>query len=163
MRKIVNIGTVPVGSRRANVYCKIENENGRLSISGVVGPLPSGNALGGCGQIDMEFKHRNEADDDKRYGDLIGPNEIKFSKGWNATAWFDFLEVWKKWHLNDMHAGCEHQREWEQKNYDELPEDKACKVCGYEYGTAWNSVKVPEDVLDFLASLPETTKQPAWC
>jgi hypothetical protein len=43
------------------------SEDGRFSISGVIGPLPSGNALGGCGQIDMEFAHRNDNDNDKRY------------------------------------------------------------------------------------------------
>lgn len=30
-------------------FCKIQFENGRLSITGVIGPLPSGNCCGGAG------------------------------------------------------------------------------------------------------------------
>ena len=39
---------------------------------------------------------------------------------------------------------------------------KPCPVCGYKYGTSWLREEVPEDVLQFLYSLPNTTKQPAW-
>ncbi len=49
------------------LFAKIEIDNGKLSISGVIGPMKSGNARGGCGQIDMEFAHRNPAHDDQRY------------------------------------------------------------------------------------------------
>ena len=102
---------MPINNRRGDVYCKVEFKDDKLSISGVIAPLPNGNALGGCGQIDMEFEHRNPADNDKRYADnLIMADDIKFAKGWDKEKRFDFLEVWKNWHLNDMQAGCEHQR-----------------------------------------------------
>jgi hypothetical protein len=39
---------------------------------------------------------------------------------------------------------------------------KPCKVCGYEYGSKWNHVDVPMDVLKFLVALPNTDKTPAW-
>lgn len=39
---------------------------------------------------------------------------------------------------------------------------KPCPVCGYKYGSAWLFEAVPEDVLQFLADLPETDLEPAW-
>ena len=165
MKKILNIGTIPTGRTRGNVYCKVEiDEGGKLSISGVIAPLPSGNARGGCGQIDMEFKHRNSADDDKRYaGSLIKPEDFRFAEGWNEDLWFDFLEVWKRWHLNNMRAGCEHQRAlgWEADGYDKHPSEP-CPTCGYKFGSAWKAEALPEGVQWFLSALPESKKTPAW-
>lgn len=48
--KIVNPGSVPVGNRKRPMFCKIEIEDGKLSISGVIGPQTSGNADGGEGE-----------------------------------------------------------------------------------------------------------------
>lgn len=48
---------------------------------------------------------------------------------------------------------------------DEHPDGiltKPCPVCGYKYGTAWKTEQVPEDVLQFLYNLPDTTMDPAW-
>ena len=39
---------------------------------------------------------------------------------------------------------------------------KPCPVCGYKYGTSWLKEDVPEDVLQFLYNLPDTTREPAW-
>lgn len=39
---------------------------------------------------------------------------------------------------------------------------KPCPVCGYKYGTSWLKEEVPQDVLDWLFSLPETNLHPAW-
>ncbi len=69
----------------------------------------------------------------------------------------EIMRLWKKWHLNDMKAGCKHQRaaKWEDKLIDSAKpktqdnmrvwqgvEDggllgKACDKCGYKYGTQW--------------------------
>jgi hypothetical protein len=120
MVKICRIGTVPVGwdIRRASLYIKIilpkagnlftddrsqysstlPRQN-YLSIMGVIGALPSGNSRGGCGQINMEFAHRNPADNDKRYANPIKPSVINFAKGWNAEKWYDLLDIWKKYHM----------------------------------------------------------------
>lgn len=49
--------------------------------------------------------------------------------------------------------------------FDEHPRgllSKPCPVCGYKYGSAWNREAVPEDVLQFLAGLPDTDITPAW-
>jgi hypothetical protein len=39
---------------------------------------------------------------------------------------------------------------------------KPCPVCGYKYGSSWLKEEVPQDVIDFLKSLPDASKQPAW-
>lgn len=39
---------------------------------------------------------------------------------------------------------------------------KPCPICGYKYGTQWKTEKVPEDVIQWLFSLPETKVTPTW-
>ena len=69
----------------------------------------------------MEFKHRNPKHDDDRHHELVSPDQIDFADGWNEELWLDFLEVWEVWHLNDMQAGCEHQRTlWDSKKKVEI-------------------------------------------
>lgn len=71
---------------------------------------------------------------------------------WETIA--KLLEVWDRWHLNSLRAGCEHQR---RLGWDSLPHEetigKACPVCGYKYGSAWLHEPLPEDVIDFIKSL----------
>ena len=96
MKKIIRLGFL---KGTGNVFCKIDFENGRLSISGVEGPLKSGNCKGGCGQIDMHM----------REGDYL--DKMESATGWDRAKIDRFLEIWKRWHLNDMRPGCVHQRE----------------------------------------------------
>jgi hypothetical protein len=164
MKKIMRIGTIGTGNgRRASIFIKAELKEGNLSISGVIGPLSSGNALGGCGQISMEFEHRNAEDNDTRYSNLIKASSIKYAAGWDKEKWLDLLDIWEKWHLNNLKAGCEHQRAlgWDKGGYDQHPSEP-CPVCGYKYGSAWRRVEVPQDVINFLETLPDSDKQPSW-
>ncbi|VVB60569.1 Uncharacterised protein [uncultured archaeon] len=85
------------------------------------------------------------------------------------------LEIWDRWHLNALRAGCEHQRaeHWEAIKLDdskpltmdnmavwkrpgENPKGlltKPCPVCGYKYGTSWLYEPLPEEVISFINSL----------
>lgn len=89
----------------------------------------------------------------------------------------ELVEVWNRWHLNDMRAGCEHQRAWGWGE-ERLPDGKwsghvypsehpggvlglACAICGYEYGTKWLHEDVPEDVLEFLAHVGDSVTERA--
>ena len=75
------------------------------------------------------------------------------------------LEIWQKWHLNDLRAYCTHQKElvsqYPEKffyadNYDNIvkePEFTKCSKCGYRYGTAWLYEPLPQDVTNFLEKL----------
>ncbi|MCP4204243.1 MAG: hypothetical protein GY769_20190 [bacterium] len=71
------------------VFVTIKWDGKRLSLTGVVGPKPSGDARGGCGQID------------------VAAEVTKPAKGIDVAR---LADLWKRWHLNDMNAGCEHQR-----------------------------------------------------
>jgi len=68
---------------------KWDAEGKRLSITGVEGPTAHGNAWGSCGQIDLSV------------GDYSPINGVDLER---------LSSVWRQWHLNDMRAGCEHQR-----------------------------------------------------
>ena len=93
MNKIINIGVVDLGgSKGGQLFCSIELKEGRLSISGVEAPLPSGNARGSCGQIVMHEW-----------------NFKKLHKGWTPALVSKFRKTWDKYHLNDMKAGSPRQ------------------------------------------------------
>ena len=142
--KVVMPGTVLLpwgrGERNEKVFVSIKWDGDRLSIAGVEGPRRNGNAAGSCGQI--------------------GLDGVRPAKGWNAGTVRVLRKVWDRWHLNDMNAGCWHQRElgWDVDRHLSKP----CPVCGYKYGTAWLSEEVPERVLEFLAGLPDSPVEPAW-
>lgn len=142
-KKVINPASVPVSPhRKVPMFCKISWKDGNLSISGVIGPKSNGDAVGGCGQIDMEFRHRNPAHDDERYQDLITPEQLDFCPGWNEEKWLSFLDIWKEWHLNDMTAGCEHQQEWDVK--------KKLPLVDYKWSTKY--YKARQDAADGLGT-----------
>jgi len=131
-----------------NVYATIKYGGGKLSICGVEGPLSNGNAKGGCGQI-----HGSE------YSNPL----IDLKK---------FFDVWERWHLNDMQAGSYAQemvlRDAREKGW-KYDYKEACEKLkeldlyiddGYSYGSAWMSEAVPDDVIEYLKSLPENNSMP---
>lgn len=157
MKKIIRLGEFHDGYHEnyIDIFCKIKIENGRLSISGVEGPMPSGDCIGACGQINMHLK----------------PAEIVPAKGWNSDLIVEFLAVWEKWHLNDMQAGTPEQMEYLEKYPDIKDYSKKCELLkqvglyeidGYKYGSKWLTKELPLEVVAFLKSLPDTDKRPAW-
>ena len=94
------------------------------------------------------------------------------------------LAIWQRWHLNDMRAGCEHQRaeQWDKRPLFEdkplaayvahpdghhgwnmlvwVPEKhggllgKPCDTCGYRYGSRWLYEPLPLDVVESLKAWP---------
>lgn len=144
MNKVVRLGTSKTyGGRTFSTYAHIKYRDGNLSITGVEGPLPGGNALGSCGQIGMSRSHI-----------------INLAPGWTRWTLERFWQVWGAWHLNNMQAACEHQRElgWTWKTHP----NATCPVCDYKLGSKWLKAEVPKDVIEFLESLPITDKIPAW-
>lgn len=94
--RVLNPGTVLIGKQKAQVFVKISYQNRCLSLTGVQGPLPSGNCRGSCGQIQL----------------TIEPGQL--GEGWTRTKLDRLINIWEKYHLNDMQAGCEHQRaDWD--------------------------------------------------
>jgi len=109
MTKVMRIGTMDTGNgRRASIFIKVQteqphfpNQKDYLSICGVIGPLSSGNCLGGCGQIDMQFSHRNLDQNDKRCNHPVRPSDIRFAPHWHTVKWWDLLDIWHTYHLKD--------------------------------------------------------------
>lgn len=70
-------------------------------------------------------------------------------------------DLWERWHLNDMIAGCKHQEQGYRdgiagrptyaNNYAGMSEP--CPECGYRYGSAWNTEDVPDAVLAEIHSI----------
>jgi hypothetical protein len=170
--KVVFPGSInSYGRNGIKVFCKISFKNGNLSISGVEGPKANGNAIGGCGQIEMGM--------DNEYLKYFYPAE-----NWTKDLFLKFIATWREWHLNDLQSGCEHQREmgWDEilldKSKPKTQENMAmwhttkenpngllsepCPICGYKFGSAWLKKEIPQDVIYFLKSLPETELTPAW-
>lgn len=145
MKKIVCIGNQKTyGGRTYHVFCSIEFVDGKLSISGVEGPLQSGNALGGCGQIQDDLVES-----------ITEPGE-----GWSRAMIKKFVSIWSKWHLNDMRSNCIHQ-EARGETWENNP-GTVCPVCKFKLGHAWDSREVPQDVIDWLSCLPDSKITPAW-
>jgi len=111
--KIINPVKTLIDGRYYETFCKIEYDNKRLSINGIIGPKEYGEAY--CGQINMEYEHRNPEHNDKRAYHLITTDELIFNEGWDKDKWYQFLEYWHDWHLNDLRPGCEHQKAWGNK------------------------------------------------
>ncbi len=237
MRKIINPCRYVVGNRNVNAFCLIKYEGGNLSISGVVGHTRNGGCFGSCGQCVDEIASGSP------------------TKEWDKEMLDKFCDIWRKWHLNDMRAYCNHMKElgwleqfdeevevkkWDikadilkkrreveekvieylkaGKTFTPTPEEvqmanlklsvttyndepleypgfyefkekdclgyynlkkekrrqlsiketelgfigKKCPVCGHKYGSSWLKEEVPEDVIDFLKSLPVSKIEPAW-
>lgn len=84
--------------------------------------------------------------------------DVEFTPG---TLGNRVREVWREHHLNDLHAGCEHQRAlgWESMmeigphGYERLANvGVPCPVCGYRFGSAWQYVPIPEEIITEIRS-----------
>lgn len=162
--KIIRPGTVNVGRRNVSLFIKIKWDGRRLSITGVEGPTASGNAAGSCGQV----------------VDSLGAIET-YARGWDFRSVMKLGGVWRRWHLNDMRAGTPAQEEATRAHRKQLDtaegrhafDDYRARCAylesigllvddGYTYGSSWLVEEVPTDVLEWLAGLPDTDRQPAW-
>lgn len=64
----------------------------------------------------------------------------------DKVIYLEVFRLWKNYHLNDMHAGCEHQKEG-------TPIGEICPICGYRYGSAWLYREIPEKDLEAIKHL----------
>ena len=172
-KKVVHLGFVKfIGDVFCEIAIKDKGEYKELTISGVEGPRKNGNCRGSCGQINDTIVEHIKRDEFKN-----------FAAGWDKKSILHFIEVWKTWHLNGLHAGNAKQEAIVKKYLEEHPMERhnytnICKVLEehnllvdeddiyngkpYKYGTAWRYVALPEEVIDYVKSLPETKIIPAW-
>ncbi len=101
INKKVCIGVLPKGD---DITVEINFDGKRLSIMGSIGRHE-------CGQIITSF-----VEYDKRGSASIN-DIITLEGGRGKDSIKQFFDIWDKWHLNDMRAGCEHQRreKWGEK------------------------------------------------
>lgn len=85
------------------VFCKIELLEGKLSITGVVGPKSNGNCYGSCGQCSDEVRTGTP------------------TKNWTDEMLQKFCDIWDEWHLNDMRPYCKHMK---KMGWDKLASEK---------------------------------------
>ena len=157
MHNVHMVGTGEDG----RVFVEVQyRQDGRLSITGVVGPKSNGDARGGCGQI---------RDSVRDVPHLAGD--------WTPDMITRLVAVWDRWHLNDMQAGSPRQRAWLERfpvnvtyptsHYVVASERLAAADLnpdmshgGYVYGSAWLREEVPAGVIAFLAGLPTSDDLP---
>ena len=109
-RKVINPVMCEVYGGMARGFVKIEFADGRLSISGVIGPRQNGNCRGSAGQCVDEI----------RKGKPIGE--------WTEGAVQMLCDIWEEWHLNDLRPYCPHQKEL---GWNKLA-DKAVTLYNYQ-------------------------------
>lgn len=164
--KVVRVGKV---QGEGHTYCKVEWKDSKLSITGVVAPRKSGDAIT-CGQVNEYL------------WSAMKNNEIEYAPEWNSSMMEQFLLAWADYHLNDMQAGSPKQTAFVEAtrnaspapyNYSNMCEllkevdlyiDKSYLHNGkpYKYGSAWLTIPVPFVVVDMLSKLPDTDRVPAW-
>ena len=98
MKKVISPCVCKVYTRRGNedvarAFCEIRFDDGKLSIVGVIGPMPSGNCRGGAGQCVDAIREGRPCDE------------------WTQEMLDKFCAIWDEWHLNDMRPYCKHQKE----------------------------------------------------
>lgn len=86
-----------------NSFCKIEYQDGQLSITGVIGPKSNGNSWGSCGQCVDEIRKGEP------------------TKEWTPEMLQKFCDIWDEWHLNDMRPYCSHMK---KLGWDKMAEEK---------------------------------------
>lgn len=92
--------------------------------------------------------------------------ECRKGDKFNYNLFSKLYRLWKKYHLNDMHAGTARQEEYLRQTKDTHKYDY--KVCcdmlrakgilyddGYQYGTSWLYRNIPNDTLEEIATLFE--------
>lgn len=107
-KKIINPCTNEVyiyndKKRSVNSFCKIEYQDGQLSITGVIGPKSNGNSWGSCGQCVDEIRKGEP------------------TKEWTPEMLQKFCDIWDEWHLNDMRPYCSHMK---KLGWDKMAEEK---------------------------------------
>lgn len=126
-----------------DVWIEVKWTGVRLSITGVEGPKRNGDCRGGAGQC------REALDTDR----------IRVTAPWTYGMVKRLQEIWNAWHLNDMKAGCEHQR---AEGWDTRPIDptKPTNAYGKHYEgqtyDSWNMLTWvrPDEYPEGLMTVP---------
>lgn len=161
-RKVLMLGTHENG----RVFVRVEWNGTRLSVSGVVGPKANGDCRGSAGQCIDSLR-----------------DEIAFDPQWSRETANELVELWDRWHLNDMRAGSPAQEahlrggnyitgerpmfavdrfDWTKEELRRAGLNPDPNHNDYRYGSAWLSEDVPDDVLERFKAFPESSVACPW-
>ncbi len=103
-KRTIEIGTMK-DKPNQYVFIDIVFDGKQLSIAGDVSSANK-KSIYQCGQINMSIK----------------PEDIEPADDWNTLKITRLFNIWNRWHLNDMRAGCEHQeRNWDKYKELQIP------------------------------------------
>lgn len=84
-------------------------------------------------------------------------HRINYAAGWYSLKLRNLLDIWDRWHLNDLRAECVHQRAialyLHKTPHEVFSIGEACPYCGYQYGHAWLYEPLPESVVEWFNKL----------
>jgi hypothetical protein len=63
----------------------------------------------------------------------------------------ELVEIWRRWHLNDMNPGCVHQKTGSCDDKEIM--SQVCSETGYKYGSSWLVEPLPDDVEDQIVKI----------
>ncbi len=159
MRKSYYIGTTTEVGR---LFAYVDLKDGELSITGVEGPKANGDARGSAGQCLEDWPGM----------------VISFAPGWDTIKLIELVKIWRRWHLNKMHAGTPNQESYLRRHkveytYPETHYDKAremLKAAGlnpdmlngvpYAYGHQWLHEDLPAEVVETVGTWVEGAQPP---
>lgn len=74
----------------------------------------------------------------------------------------ELCRLWKRWHLNDMRAGCAHQGQprYTATGSADLDSVEPCPKTGYRYGSAWLVEVIPQSELDAIGTMVQSLRSP---
>ena len=84
----------------------------------------------------------------------------RFDPAWDTERAASLVEVWHRWHLNDMRPGCAHQTPIGDTPGERLDRTPACEQTGYRWGSAWLVEPLPAEVIDWAHGLGVAIKEP---
>lgn len=148
MNKNLKIGKLKGGEKY--IWVEVNYDGNRLSIVGYI-KFRNG-IIDSCGQIKDEII------------ELYANKELELFIG--REIFLKLMDIWDKWHLNDLKAGCKHQERlikhlvkiygldfFKIDNIMKIKEFNRCSICGYRYGSKWLKINVPEKVIKFLNAI----------
>lgn len=73
--------------------------------------------------------------------------------GWTQEMIDRLIEVWEKYNDNHLRRECEHMSAMKALGFDVSYGDR-CEECGYITGITYYHMPLPDEVIDFIKSLP---------
>lgn len=133
---------------------KIKLKNGKERNKQTINHEPAGwyLTLSICGHA-WDQRRRDHAYSGQIYDELNDQNIKEYLIPSEKLAYI--VGIWKRWHLNDLKAGCIHQKEFNcNENWEEQSKRETDKCPqGYAYGSAWLVEPLPLEIVGELTGI----------